>query len=1029
MSFRTIGIVGLVTLISASLFVPAAKSQVRFRSPQPGEVYKEFTAVTSPNVGEQWRVTDPNINLSIYPQAAPYLPNPQVPIGIDDLSGATRAEVVITMWGGHIGTTAKKINFNGNSWITIPEANVENGIPVGNSGECYLTQYNVTLDVPLAHLHTGTNYYEGTNGGQTCYGFQWGQFGWYGVIVRVYYNPATKPHAEGVVSSVANAGALNENPTVGATITSGTADRVDFLAWYDGYDTDGDGIYQEYHHDYHIADTETDMNIKNHVGTAYGAPFQVTWNTTWVPDQPAGGVKLLARIRSTSGIWYVTPEVVDLSLVRSGRSVKLYKPTFIPERAWARGDLAVVDVPVTIPSSDQLGDATGAVYYNRTWNGLDIVREPGETHYRRLNGWDDPGDYGGNHRYGFDVRSVPTNVLQSGQNLFSFYSQTVLHHGMEILFPGPGLSVEYTGAYASPAPVTPALASPTNDATHQSVSLALKWRRTVAASSFRLQVAKDAGFSTLVVNDSTLTDTLKQIGPLESNVKYYWRVRAKNAAGYSSYSTVWNFSTNVSATALVSPANNSTALPTTVQLVWRATPGAGSYQVQVATDSAYGAGALVKDTTLADTTKSLGGLVNATRYFWHARAIVTGVPASYSPSWAFETIVAAPQAPVLLSPADGAVGQPASLQLRWQSSANASLYHVQLSADAGFLGELLVNDSLMVDTSRAVAGLSFDTPYYWRVRATGPGGTGSFGAARSFRTLVATPNSPVLVSPPNGATGQPTSGLTFTWRSVAAVLAYRFQLTTDSTFTGGFVKNDTSLVDTFRVINGLQTSTRYFWRVSAKNASGWSTPSASRNFTTLVPVPGAPALVAPAHQSLVSKDSARFSWNRPTPGATRYWFEIAVDSLFGSFKSVDSTVTDTTKLFKPLLANTRYFWRVRGGNAGGWGAFSEVRAFNVLVTGVADRAGMVPREFTLEQNYPNPFNPSTTISFGIPEAGPVQIGVYTLLGEKVADLFDGPMAAGYHEVVFDASRLSSGVYLYRMTSSGVTMTKRMALVK
>ena len=274
---------------------------MRFKGPQPGDVYKEFAAVTSPNSGELWRVTDPGINLSVYPQAAPFLPNPQVPLGIDDLAGATRAEVMITMWGGHIGTVGKKIKFNGNSWITIPEANTENGIPSGSQGECYLTQYNLTLDVPLAHLQTGTNYYEGTNAGQTCYGFGWGQFGWYGVIVRVYYDPATKPHATGVISTVGNAGTFGDNPTVGATITNGTADRVDFLAWYDGYDTDGDGIYQEYHHDYHIGDTETDMNIKNHVGTAYAAPFQVTWNTTWVPDQQAGGVKLLARIRSTSG--------------------------------------------------------------------------------------------------------------------------------------------------------------------------------------------------------------------------------------------------------------------------------------------------------------------------------------------------------------------------------------------------------------------------------------------------------------------------------------------------------------------------------------------------------------------------------------------------------------------------------------------------------------------------------------------------------------------------------------------------------
>ena len=59
----------------------------------------------------------------------------------------------------------------------------------------------------------------------------------------------------------------------------------------------------------------------------------------------------------------------------------------------------------------------------------------------------------------------------------------------------------------------------------------------------------------------------------------------------------------------------------------------------------------------------------------------------------------------------------------------------------------------------------------------------------------------------------------------------------------------------------------------------------------------------------------------------------------------------------------------------------------------------------------------------------MQIAVYNLLGEKVADLFDGQMSAGYHEVVFDAGRMASGIYLYRMTAAGVTMTRRMLLVK
>ena len=74
-----------------------------------------------PSENEWWRVTDPNINLTTYPQAAGFLPNPQVPLTISDLAGAVRAEAVITMWGGHISTYGRKLRFNGNSWINIPD--------------------------------------------------------------------------------------------------------------------------------------------------------------------------------------------------------------------------------------------------------------------------------------------------------------------------------------------------------------------------------------------------------------------------------------------------------------------------------------------------------------------------------------------------------------------------------------------------------------------------------------------------------------------------------------------------------------------------------------------------------------------------------------------------------------------------------------------------------------------------------------------------------------------------------------------
>ena len=89
----------------------------------------------------------------------------------------------------------------------------------------------------------------------------------------------------------------------------------------------------------------------------------------------------------------------------------------------------------------------------------------------------------------------------------------------------------------------------------------------------------------------------------------------------------------------------------------------------------------------------------------------------------------------------------------------------------------------------------------------------------------------------------------------------------------------------------------------------------------------------------------------------------------------------------------------------------------------------IPMEYSLEQNYPNPFNPSTTIKFALPVEENVVINVSDITGKQVAELLNQKMQAGYHEIKFDGSNLSSGVYFYKITTSGFTDVKKMILVK
>jgi hypothetical protein len=89
----------------------------------------------------------------------------------------------------------------------------------------------------------------------------------------------------------------------------------------------------------------------------------------------------------------------------------------------------------------------------------------------------------------------------------------------------------------------------------------------------------------------------------------------------------------------------------------------------------------------------------------------------------------------------------------------------------------------------------------------------------------------------------------------------------------------------------------------------------------------------------------------------------------------------------------------------------------------------IPMNFTLEQNHPNPFNPSTTISFSIPEEGKVGLVVYDVLGRKVAELVNETLSAGKYNVNFDGRDLSSGMYIYKITSGSFTESKKMLLLK
>ena len=107
-----------------------------------------------------------------------------------------------------------------------------------------------------------------------------------------------------------------------------------------------------------------------------------------------------------------------------------------------------------------------------------------------------------------------------------------------------------------------------------------------------------------------------------------------------------------------------------------------------------------------------------------------------------------------------------------------------------------------------------------------------------------------------------------------------------------------------------------------------------------------------------------------------------------------------------------------------------IRAYVNTVVGIEDEeSDILPSEFSLGQNYPNPFNPSTAINYSVAKSGFVTLRVYNMLGQEVAQLVNKNQSVGNFTATFDASKISSGTYIYELQSNGIRIAKKMLLLK
>jgi hypothetical protein len=344
--------------------------------------------------------------------------------------------------------------------------------------------------------------------------------------------------------------------------------------------------------------------------------------------------------------------------------------------------------------------------------------------------------------------------------------------------------------------------------------------------------------------------------------------------------------------------------------------------------------------------------------------------------------------------------------------------------------------------------------YYWRVSggfapwpARGPVSTiGSFIYPNVVNTVAKAPV-PTISGPTSGSVIFVTNP-TLTWSaSYTEPIQYQVLYSTSPALTTGELSIPVVLPavapwfnTTSFVLTGLTPGATYYWQVRARittvgagSESVWSTLgyfTLSPGAASVVPLAGSPINGYP-----INNTSATISWIIPAPSTSKltYELEYSTDKNFGSSQKI-TDLTSTSVTLQGLEKNKDYFWRVASKTEKGEvSSFSAPTAFSTGSV-VSVEESVIPNTFELMQNYPNPFNPSTQIKFSIPVNGFVTLKIYDLLGKEIKTLINSEYSAGSHSMQWNGddnlgNKVSTGIYVYRMTSGNFASSKKMLLIK
>jgi hypothetical protein len=277
-----------------------------------------------------------------------------------------------------------------------------------------------------------------------------------------------------------------------------------------------------------------------------------------------------------------------------------------------------------------------------------------------------------------------------------------------------------------PIPGKVQLLSPPDGAVNVTERPDFIWQADPEADSYAIQVAHDAAFTQLIVDEKDMQAShMISQQTLPNGTLLHWRVSAQNETASGPWSDVWTFTTidSLAAPILISPADASIIPAKDIPFLWQHVEGSDGYELEVIGNGG-GSGGTQADTAAQRT------LLEGEPYQWHVRAWRGPIAGPWSPSWSFRTGLPLPGAVALLEPTadDSVLSMPR--MFRWTSAVpRVDRYALEYAADDLFTSNV-VHDSSLVDTSATVTiNLKADA-FWWRVRARNAAGWGPWSASR-----------------------------------------------------------------------------------------------------------------------------------------------------------------------------------------------------------------------------------------------------------------------------------------------------------